>query len=228
MIFLDAVNRIFRTNGIIRGDDDSITTFADTAHNASIQLAMIAVQDELNDLVSDSVIAYELASGSISTTASTRTYALASDFVRFFGKPRLYRAVANRYLFEYPGGRDTLALSISTYKTDTGEPNWWYIEPASTKQIGLYHVPDAAYTYTYDYEKDVSVTNANDTLPFHNEMEAQAFTQAAGRRFKALFEERPDAVSFILKDPTYITAKSRLMSLMKGRNPSSRYGSLIR
>ncbi len=228
MTLLECINRIFRSNGIIRGDDDPITTFSDTAHNAAIQLAVIAAQDELQDLISDREIPYEVTSGTISTTASTRTYALASDFIRFYGHPKLYLSSENRYLFEYPGGRDALALAISTYKTDTGSPNWWYFEPTTTKQIGFYHVPNAIKSYAYDYEKNVAVSVASDTLPFHTDSEGQAFAQAAGRRFKALFEERQDAVSFILKDPTYITARSRFASAMHGKNGPTRYGSRIR
>jgi len=225
---LEAVNRIFRTNGIIKGDDDAITTFSDVAHNAATQLAIIAAQDELNDLVSDNVIPYEVTQGTITTTASTRTYALASDFVRFYGHSRLYRAAANRPLYEWPGGRESLMHTFWTYETEQGEPNWWYLEPTTTKRIGLYQVPNAAYIYTYDYEKSVAVSVASDVLPFHSDPEAQAFTQAAGRRFKALFEENSDPASFILKDPTYTTARTRLMGLMKGRNPYTRYGALYR
>jgi hypothetical protein len=36
---------------------------------------------------------------------------------------------------------------------------------------------------------DVSVTNSTDTLPFHNEQEAQAFCRLASRRFKFLLRE---------------------------------------
>ena len=46
---LKLVNRIFRLNAIIRGDNDPITSFSDVQHNASTQLAIIAVQDEIGD-----------------------------------------------------------------------------------------------------------------------------------------------------------------------------------
>lgn len=228
MNFIGAVNRVLRSNGILKGDDDDLATFADVQHNATSALAQISVQDELNDLISDSVIPYEVTSGTISATSGTRLYTLASDFVRFHDVARLYYSTGNRYLFEYPGGRETLALSVFTYQTDQGEPNWWYLEPGTTKRIGLFHVPNASFSYTYEYEKSVAVTSATDTMPFHTEPEAQAFCQAAGRRFKAMFEERADPAAFILRDPSYITARSRLHNLIKGRNSYGRYGALYR
>jgi hypothetical protein len=228
MTFLEVVNRIFRANGIIKGDDDAITTFADTAHNAAIQLAQIAVQDEINDLVADNVIAYEVTTGTLTTTASTRTYALAADFIRFAGKARFYRPAANRPIYEWPGGVDSLAEQIWTYDVDQGEPNWWYFEPTTTKRVGFYHVPNAAFIYTYRYEKNVTVSASSDDLPFHNDAEAQAFSQAAGRRFKALYEGLPDVIVFLVKDPVYNAARSTLFGLMKGRNPLTRYGALYR
>lgn len=228
MTFIEVVNRIFRANGLIRGDDDAITSFSDTAHQAAIQLAQIAVQDELNDLIADSLIPYEVTSGMITTTASTRTYALATDFIRFYGRPMLYQVSANRPLFEYPGGREALAVTLWDYQTAQGEPNYWYFEPTTSKKLGFWQVPNAARTYTYDYERNVSVSVISDTMPFTSDPEAQAFSQMAGRRFKALREEMPEVITYLARDPTYNSGKATLMNLMKGRNPSRRYGVIYR
>ena len=73
MIFLDAVNRIMRITGIIRGDVDAITTFSDLQHGASINLAMIAVQDTFTDLMAFYDFPAERASGSITLLNGTRT-----------------------------------------------------------------------------------------------------------------------------------------------------------
>jgi hypothetical protein len=228
MTFLEVVNRIFRSNGLIKGDDDAITSFSDTAHNAAIQLALIAVQDELNDLISDNIIPYEVTSGEITTSASTRTYALAADFVRFYGKAMLYQASANRPLFEYPGGREALAVTFWDYQTSPGDPTHWYMEPTTSKKIGFWQVPDGVRTYRYEYERSVSVSDEADTMPFHSDAEGQAFSMAAGRRFKALNEDRADLVNYIRNDPTYTSARSTLMGLMKGKNSARRYGTLYR
>lgn len=223
MNFLQAVNRVLRTNAIIKGDDDQVQTFSDTQHAASLNLAIIAIQDELNDLVSDRLISYERAQASLSLSAGTRTYALASNFVRFYATPMFLDVNANRDVFEYPGGEPRLRLEIFDYKTQPGTPNWWYWHDATTKQVAFYQVPETSYTYDYEYEKDVSVTASTDTLPFHTESEAQAFCSMAARRFKALLEELPDAMAFVLRDPTWITAKARLTALIRPTNPCASY-----
>lgn len=224
MNFLAAVNRVLRQNGIIKGDDDDITTFSDLQHNATLNLAQIAIQSELNDLISDSLIPYEKTSGSIVTVVGTRSYTLAADFIRFYGNPPLlYNAADNRQIFLYPGGEDTLRRVQFDYKTATGTPNYFYFDRTTTKKIAFFQVPNEVKTWAYDYEKDVSVTNSSDTLPFHNESEAQTFCDMAGRRFKYLFEQKPEATIF--NDPIYISAKSRIFNLMIGRNPRGKYGS---
>lgn len=219
MNFLSGVVRVLRANGVIRGDTDAPTTFSDLQHGATINIAQIAIQDELNELTSDQLIPYEKkTSGSIATVQGTRAYSLASDFIRFFGTPMLYCTADNREIFEFSGGEDALRLSIYNYATQQGDPTWWYFEATTTKQIAFFPVPQSAKTWVYHYEGDVSVTSATDTLPFHNEQEAQAFCRLASRRFKMLFEGMDPAL--IAADPEHLKAKSTLMSIMKGKNPS--------
>ncbi len=223
MNFLAAVNRVLRINTIIKGDDDDITTFSDVQHNATLNLAQIAIQSEISDLIADRFIPYEKDTGSLITANGTRTYALETDFIRFFGDPPLlYNATDNRQMYEYPGGENRLRLNVFDYKTATGTPNWWYIEGTTTKRIALYPVPTEVKTWSYDYEKDVSVSASSDSLPFHNETEAQSFCDMAATRFKYLFERKQ--VGLIYQDPVYIAAKGRLINLIVGKNPKGRYG----
>lgn len=222
--FLDAVNRILRTNGIIRGDDDEVQTFADVQHNATLNLARIAVQDELAEMTSDRLIPLEQTEGTLSTTAGVRTYALASDFVQFYGQPLFYDADANRQLYEYPGGEQRLRLDVYNYKTVQGDPDSWYFVGAATNQVGFYQVPISAKTYTYDYERSVYVENATDEIPFHTNEQCHAFCAAAGRRFKFLFENAQNVDLVLASDAAYQSAKSRLARLIKGRNPYGTYG----
>src|SRR5689334_25409676 len=48
-----------RIEGILRGDTDAPTTFSDLQHGATINLAQISIQDELNELTSDTLLPYE-------------------------------------------------------------------------------------------------------------------------------------------------------------------------
>jgi hypothetical protein len=220
------LNRLLRINNVIKGDDDIITTFSDTQHASDIELGQISIQDELNDLISDHFIGYEDAQTSFTSVASTTTYALATDFIRFIGKkPFLYDSTNNVQIFEYHGGKDSLRHFVLDYATVTGDPHWWYIEPDTTKKISLYPTPDssnASKVYTYDYEKDVSVTDSTDTLPFTNTITYQSFISMAARRFFFMLSEQP--LGDLNKDATYSSAKSRLVSLMRHKNPPNRYG----
>lgn len=220
MTLIGAITRILRTNGVIRGDTDAPTSLTDLQHGATINLAAISIQDELNELASDELLPYEYDNtGSIVTVAGTRTYSLPTNFVQLFGNPpTLYRSSNNINLYEYPGGLERLITVHQDYATIQSDPQYWYLEPGTTKKIAFWPVPSTAVTFTYSFEKDVSVTAAADTMPFQNEMEAQAFCRIASRRFKMLFEGLDTAT--IPSDPERNSAKAALFSLIKGRNAS--------
>lgn len=226
MNFLTGLNRLLRTVQIISGDDDDITTFDDTQHAADIELAQIAIQDELSDLVANKFIDYEKATATISLVTSTRTYALETDFVRFYGrKPSFYDATQNVRHYEYIGGEDCLRDTDYQYKTTEGAPWAWYWDSTTSKKVAFYSVPDSVYngrSLSYDYEKSVAVTLATDTLPFHNDEAAQAFISCAARRFKLMDESLN--VPTLEQDPVYISAKGRLTAFLNNKNTSECYG----
>lgn len=231
MQFLDAVNRILRINGVIRGDTDVLVTFSDTAHNATSSLAQIAVQAEIADLSSRELLPYEHKINATLTLATgTRSYALPADFIRLSGNPPFFYDSTNQvHIHEYPGGEDQLREDVFTYRTDQGYPNYFYLERGTTKQVSFFNVPNSSnnnLVLNYDYEADVNVTNSTDTLPFQTNNESYAFCEVAARRFKYLFEGKPEVDPN--KDPVYRNARSRLFALMKGKNPSSWYGKLYR
>ena len=224
--FLNGVNRLLRTNSIIKGDDDDITTFDDSQHAAFIELAQIAIQNELNGLVAEEMIPYEKTSATISMVTSQRTYTLASDFVRFFGtRPSFYDSTDNIRRYELRGGEDQLRDADLKYATNEGNPWAWYWDSTTTKKVGFYNVPDSTYSgrsFTYDYEKSVSVTNSSDTLPFHNDEEYQSFIQMASQRFKFLNQEKETGL--LPQDATWVDSKSTLIALMRPTNPPKYYG----
>ena len=220
MTFLEAVNRVLRTTGIIKGDDDNILTFTDVQHNATLNLAQIAIQNELNSLVADVLIPYERATGTITTVAGTRTYSLDPTFVRFWGTPLLYNSVDNQQLYQYD--EDRLRQEIFNYKTGQSTPIYWYFIGGATQQIGFYPVPNIIDSWDYEYEKTLSLTNAVDVLPFQTEQQAQVFCTLAARNFLVLFEEQPDKT--LTADSIYQTQKSVLYSLIAGSNAPRYYG----
>ena len=222
MTLIQAIARIMRTEGIIRGDTDAPTSLSDLQHGATINLAAIAVQDELSEIASDVMLPYEKdTTGSIVTVAGTRSYSLATNFARFVGRPMLYCSADNFEMFEFKGGEETLKLQVPNYRTAQSNPFAFYFEYGTTKKISFYPVPQEAKTYAYDYEKDISVTAASDTLPFHNEIEAQAFCRLAARRFKYRYQGLN--VADLDSDLERSKAKTVLFDLVIGKNPPKHY-----
>lgn len=234
MTFLEAINRILRLSAIIRGDTDTITTFNDIAHNASLNIGILAVQNELVRLVADTLLPRERkTTGTITLSTNTRVYNLPSDFIRFYGgNASFYNATANRRVYPYAGGLDVLQHDIYNYSTQYGQPNWWYWEPSTSavKQIGFFQVPSGSehgQVWTFDYEGSVMVSSSTDELPFNSTEECYAFVEMCGRRFKFMFEDtknEADIQRILDADSSYRSAKATLFKLIKGLNPARYWG----
>jgi hypothetical protein len=223
--FLDAVNRILRINHIIKGDDDNITSFGDDQHAADIEIAQLAVQSELSDLVSNKLVDNEKASGTVTLATGTRTYSLATDFVRFYGtNASFFDSTDNTRIYELKGGLDKLRDMDFQYDTNQGSPDSWYWEPGTSHKVGFYSVPDSTYSgrsLQYDYEKSIMIENATDDVPFNRTEVYYAFCDCAARRFKQI--DNTLAVP-LNQDGMWLDARSRLMDLHRTTNPPKYYG----
>ena len=229
--FLDVVNRVLRINTVIGADDDDLTTFDDTQHVATLQIAKIAIQSTLTELTSDRIIPYEEADGTITALDGQRVYDLPVDFIRFKGeKPFLLKLDSNSNseniaVNEYPGGEEKLRRSILDYREQPGEPMWFYQIMSSTKQIGLYQVPNADINnvvYRFPYEKSIYVSLAADIMPFTTQQESDAFADMAARRFQFMFTSQP--IEGLERDTVYAVGKTNLMNLLRRTNPVGAYG----
>ena len=212
MTFLESVNRLMRTTTVMQWDDDDITSFSQTQHAGTISLARP-----------------EDAQGTITTVASTRTYALASDFVRLQRKnpwfQKLEGAIGTdaqgQFLSEYPGGENQLKKDVVAYTSQTGTPQWYYFTADQT--IGFYPIPDSADVWRYDYQKGVMPESESDSIPVQSDQMGYAFTDMASRLFTFLFTSQaiPQDLN---QDVVYKTAKSALMALQVKKDPIGRYG----
>lgn len=230
--YLTVVNDILAVDGIIFGDDDAITSFSDTQHVASIRLAKQAVKQELAALVSDQLIPYEKTSATL--TVSARTADLASDFIRMQDEsPWLVETDASdvskgTYISEYPGGEPLLRKNDLNYRENTGKPTYWYWVGGTAKTLGFYTVPSTTYYYRYYYEKDVSVTNETDTVPFVTTTEVNTFVEMAARRFKYLRTSPTLREQLfpggLARDQEILDARSTLTQLMRYKPARSTYG----
>jgi hypothetical protein len=227
MTFLEAVNRMLKINGFIRGDTDTLAAFTDTNHASTSSAAQIAVQNEITELSSKGLLPYQhKTTGSISLVNGTRTYDFESDFVQLWGdEPFFYDATSNMQIRQYPGGEEELRSNIYTYRTQSGYPMWFYFELGTGQQVSFYPVPGSAENgraLAYDYSASVNVSASSDTIPFATVDQQYAFVEMAARRFKFLFEGKTNIP--MDTDPVYREARSRLFSLLKWKQQPRRYG----
>lgn len=227
MTFLSAVNRILQLNGLIRGDTDVLTAFTDTNHGSTSAIAQIAVQTEITELSSKGELPYQhTINGSISLVTSTRSYALASDYIQLWGEsPFFYDSTTQYQIPQYPGGEEQLRLTIATYRTDLGSPMYFYFERGTTQKVSFYPVPNSSVNgraLVYDYEASVNVSASTDSIPLATTDQQYAFVELASRRFKFLYEGKTDKA--MDTDPVYREARSRLFALLKWKQPSRKYG----
>lgn len=229
MQFIDCVNSILRLNGFIRGDTDALTSFSDATHNSTSQMAQLAVQQEISELSSRGLLPYQHnINATLTMQTGVRSYSLPDDFVQLWGDPPFfYDPIAEFQIFEFQGGENNLRNSILTYRTDPGYPLWFYFELGPTQKVSFYPVPDAprnGLVLNFDYSASVNVINSTDTIPLPTIDQQYSFTGMASRRFKFIYEGKIDQP--LDDDPNYRAFRSTLFSLIKGKQPATRYGNV--
>ena len=232
MTFLEAVNRVLRMEGVIRGDDDDLASFNESQHAATVSLAQIAVQQQLTNLVAGDYIPYEEKVSTIVSVAGTRTYALAADFQRFqevfFEELDGASEASGTRVVLYPGNERQLKRDFPRYREDQGKPIYFYTTGGTSKQIGLFPVPEDAWTYRYYYEADVSVSVEADALPFVSDTEANVFVELAARHFKYLKASVAAREQLFPRgiegDPAIENKRATLLALLRGLPRNRHYG----
>ena len=231
MTFLEAVNRVLRLEGVIMGDDDALASFADSQHAATSTMAQLSIQAQLADLIADGFIPFEDSSATITTVASTRTYTLATDFLRMqenFLEQESSGSASGTRVGLYPGGEKQLRKDDATYREITSLPIYFYPVGGTTKKLALYPVPNSVLTYRYYYEADVSVSVTSSTVPFASEIECQTFVRMAARHFKYLKASATTREQLfpqgVEKDPVILHCRSTLMELMNPLPVRAKYG----
>jgi hypothetical protein len=194
--------------------------FSDLKYPALINQAKIAIQYELNQLVSNRLIPYERVSGSLTQVTGQRVYDLPQDFIRFYGRRPFLIDDKDYQIFETD--LDRLSLSYPRFEKDTGQAYAWYAEPSNKRQIGLVNVPYEDKAWNYKYEKDVSVTSETDSLPFHTEVQAQSFIDMAIRHFELTRSNQ--GLDILQTDQVHNAAEAKLMQFLRISNPNNRRG----
>lgn len=168
---LNAVNETLKRLKMIQGDADILTTLTDSSRQIWIDIAVQVVNEGIDTLYDSSGVAQpnELSEtvAEITLVLNQREYTLPTDVVqlRFPG----LNEVAGLFIDRYPGGYAQMRLDQPTPDTGyEGLPTFAAINPSNGK-LRMDHRPqadDVGDVYIFEYDKDLVLTLAADTVPF--------------------------------------------------------------
>lgn len=164
---LNCTNEILKRVGLIAGDSGLLTTLTDSARQVGIDVAIQVVNEGIDELYAASQVPKPNGQGEGTVTLATadRSYALATGVVRL--RWPMVDKTNTQFMFQYPGGYNALLLA-DPEQDDTGLPLYGAINPTNG-ELHLDRAPrseENGRIYTYQYEKDVSLAAAADTVPF--------------------------------------------------------------
>lgn len=164
---LNATNEILKRVGVIAGDAGLLTTLTDSARQVAIDVAVQVVNEGIDELYAASNVAKPNGQGESTVTlaAADRSYALAAGLIRL--RWPMVDKTNTQFLHQYPGGYNAMLLA-DPEQDDTGLPVYAAINPVSG-ELHLDRAPTSVENgriYTYQYDKDLVLSLAADTVPF--------------------------------------------------------------
>lgn len=164
---LNAVNETLKRVRIISGDSSALSTLVDPARQNYVDTAVQAINEALEELYSTSGLPMpeELSSDTIILATNVRSYGLPTNMVQMHWP--LIDRTNTQYIYEYPGTYLDL-LKIDPEQDDLGQPMFAAINPEDG-ELYLDRAPTSTYNgrvYTFQYDKDISLSSANDRVPF--------------------------------------------------------------
>lgn len=190
---LNAVNEIFRRVGLIAGDAGLLTSLTDSARQVSVDQAVQAINEVIDELYSttNTALPNEQAESTITLATGTRAYSLATDLSQL--RWPLRDKTNSQFIIPFPGGYDAL-LNLDIEQDDTGLPHYGAIRPTDGK-LHLDRAPtstDNGKVYTYQYDKNTALSLLTDTVPFGDPVFRAlipAFVQIWKREARNQFDE---------------------------------------
>lgn len=192
---LDCVNQTLKRLKMIQGDQDDLTTLTDSARQIWIDISVQVINEGIDTLydAAKKRKPLEVASTDITLTLSEREYTLPTDLV-LLRWPGLDET-NGQFIFEYPGGYDQLRKDQP--RPDQGYeglPRYGVINPLNGK-LRFDHRPvsaDVGRVYKFEYDKDLVLTVAADTVPFTDaafRAMVPAWAQLVSRDMKRDFDQ---------------------------------------
>lgn len=165
---LDGVNEVLKRVGLIQGDSGLLTTLTDSPRQTYIDLAVQLWNEAVEQLYSTSgkSMPLELAEDSITLVTDQRDYTLATDLIAL--KWPLQNRDKGEYIHEWKKGYHDLITSQPQPNQWQGLATFGAISPIDGKMF-LERIPIAEQNgrvFTYNYDKDISLSVAADTFPF--------------------------------------------------------------
>jgi hypothetical protein len=166
---LNAVNEILVRVGNVHGDTGLLASLTSSARQRPIDIAIQVVNEGIDELYTTCRLPLPLsqAESTITLVASDRDYSLASDLVQM--RWPLIDKTNAQYIHPYPGGYNAILVN-DPEQDDTGLPYYGAISPVDGT-LYLDRLPtsaDAGRIYTYQYDKDLVLTDKDDTVPFND------------------------------------------------------------
>lgn len=167
---LDCVNETLkRVNLLDTANTNLLTSLTNSSMQNNIDVAVQVINEGVDELytIAEVELPGEGGESTITMVTGTREYALASGFVKILW-PFVDRT-NTQYLNQWRGSYNEFLL-IDPQQVYTGLPEWAMISPI-TGLLRVDRAPDASTNgrvYTYEFEKDLAMSLATDTVPFNN------------------------------------------------------------
>lgn len=164
---LNGCNEILKRVGLIAGDAGALTTITDSARQPAIDTAIQVINEAISELytVSEKPMPSEQVEATVTLATGTRAYTLATALVQM--RWPMIDKTNTQFIYRYPGTYNDMLLN-DPEQDDTGLPMYGTIRPTDGK-LFLDRAPTSVENgrvYTYQYDKDLVLDEAADTMPF--------------------------------------------------------------
>ena len=192
---LNGVNSVLIQLGYIKGNSGELTSLTNSQRQTSIDQVVQAWNRLLVEVFqsSDVPLPLELAENTITLVSGTRAYALETDLLQL--RYPFTDQTQGFQIWEYNGGYEQIFKDQPQPANFTGQASFAAIRPTDGK-LYLNAIPTSSENgdvYTYQYDKDVSLSLAADTFPFADavfETLVSACAELVSRYKKRSFDEK--------------------------------------
>lgn len=208
---IDAVNETLKRVNVIAGNSGLLSSLTSSPIQHNIDIAVQVINEGIDELYTTQgkSLPNQQTEATFALATGFREYPLASDLITL-NWPMIDRS-NTQYLFKWEGSYDEMLL-LDPQQLYTGLPIWGMVSPINGR-LRVDRAPDAASNariYTYEYEKNLALVNATDTVPFNdevfrsmvpgwaqlykremrNEFDQALYAQSIGRASRAVTEDR--------------------------------------